>query len=203
MVDPERSDDGSTLRLSALAESVPVAYVRQPHFVIASPPRLWHWLPPCFLSPSSSTEGSTLPRMSPSSFESRRWHGCSSSLYAYFNLLLLSSIVSHVGAQWTASPFNPPALPLAVRSPYLNTWLQQGPNPAPASAFWPGTWTQVVSFLKISFLWQKTRMGRWQQCQRGERWRGNTVSGAASGFDGSYISACSPSSFTLPTCLAR
>lgn len=131
---------------------MPVAYVRQPHFVIASTPRLWHWLPPCFLSPSSSTSGSTLPRMSPSSFESRRWHGhgCSTSLYACFYFLLLSSVVSHVSAQWTASPFNPPALPLAVRSPYLNTWLQQGPNPAPASAFWPGTWTQVVSFFFLS-----------------------------------------------------
>ncbi|KAJ7260577.1 hypothetical protein C8J57DRAFT_1471634 [Mycena rebaudengoi] len=27
---------------------------------------------------------------------------------------------------WTTTPFNPPSIPLAVRSPYLSTWLPQG-----------------------------------------------------------------------------
>ncbi|KAL5536139.1 hypothetical protein ACEPAF_4244 [Sanghuangporus sanghuang] len=43
-------------------------------------------------------------------------------------------------ADWNASPFNPPALPLAVRSPYLNTWLQQGNNPPSLSGTWPRLW---------------------------------------------------------------
>ncbi|KAL5494579.1 hypothetical protein ACEPAI_40 [Sanghuangporus weigelae] len=42
---------------------------------------------------------------------------------------------------WTSSPFNAPALPLAVKSPYLNTWLQQGNRPASLDTSWPNLWT--------------------------------------------------------------
>ncbi|EJC98576.1 uncharacterized protein FOMMEDRAFT_170841 [Fomitiporia mediterranea MF3/22] len=50
------------------------------------------------------------------------------------SLLLLIILALRVQTQsgpsnWTASPFNPPALPLAVRSPYLNVWLAQGNDP--------------------------------------------------------------------------
>ncbi|KAL4258458.1 Glutaminase GtaA [Pleurotus pulmonarius] len=52
-------------------------------------------------------------------------------------ILLLLAVTDVTSAQtspinWTASPFNPPALPLAVRSPYLNVWLPQGNNPPQA-----------------------------------------------------------------------
>lgn len=54
-------------------------------------------------------------------------------------LPLFAILLSHstVRAQ---QAFFPAAIPLAVRSPYLNCWLQSGP--APASAFgstWPTT----------------------------------------------------------------
>ncbi|EJC98593.1 DUF1793-domain-containing protein [Fomitiporia mediterranea MF3/22] len=59
---------------------------------------------------------------------------------------LLSFIISQTLAQngpagWTASPFNAPALPLAVRSPYLSTWLGQGNAPQPLNNLWPNIWT--------------------------------------------------------------
>ncbi|KLO16076.1 DUF1793-domain-containing protein [Schizopora paradoxa] len=62
-------------------------------------------------------------------------------------LLAVSSIV--VGAlaqsdsQWTASPFNPPAIPIAVKSPYLNTWLAQGGDPPAANEAWADFWDEV------------------------------------------------------------
>ena len=43
-------------------------------------------------------------------------------------------------SRWTATPFNPPALPLAVRSPYLNTWLLQGNDPPPLNDAWSRLW---------------------------------------------------------------
>ncbi|KLO08590.1 DUF1793-domain-containing protein [Schizopora paradoxa] len=39
---------------------------------------------------------------------------------------------------WT--PFDPVALPLAVKSPYLNVWLPQGNNAQPISNTWPFHW---------------------------------------------------------------
>ncbi|KLO16074.1 DUF1793-domain-containing protein [Schizopora paradoxa] len=61
--------------------------------------------------------------------------------------LALSSIV--VGAvaqssgQWTTSPFNPPAIPLAVKSPYLNSWLPQGKNASAANEAWATFWNEA------------------------------------------------------------
>ncbi|KAJ7924394.1 hypothetical protein B0H13DRAFT_1192380 [Mycena leptocephala] len=45
---------------------------------------------------------------------------------------------------WTATPFNPPSIPLAVRSPYLNAWLQQGQGVALNDA-WPTFWAGQVN----------------------------------------------------------
>lgn len=62
-------------------------------------------------------------------------------------LLTISSIV--VGAiaqsdgQWTTSPFSPPAIPLAVKSPYLNSWLPQGSNASSANEAWATFWNEV------------------------------------------------------------
>lgn len=60
-------------------------------------------------------------------------------------VLLTILLAAYVRTQWTSMPFNQPSLPLAVRSPYLNTWLAQGHNPSPASTIWPKTWQQSVS----------------------------------------------------------
>lgn len=40
--------------------------------------------------------------------------------------VLLSTLVASIGAVSTFSPARPPALPLAVKSPYLSTWLNAG-----------------------------------------------------------------------------
>ncbi|KAF8493583.1 hypothetical protein JB92DRAFT_3084946 [Gautieria morchelliformis] len=45
-----------------------------------------------------------------------------------------------VGPAWTASPFHPHAVPLAIRSPYLNSWAQGGNGSAPISTQWPTLW---------------------------------------------------------------
>lgn len=55
---------------------------------------------------------------------------------------------------WTASPFNPPAVPLAVRSPYLSAWLPQGQNALSLGSTWPTFWTGKVSPRAICFVYQ-------------------------------------------------
>ena len=43
------------------------------------------------------------------------------------SLLLFLLLASTAIAQsWRSNPFVPPAVPLAVKSPYLQTWLRQG-----------------------------------------------------------------------------
>ena len=44
---------------------------------------------------------------------------------------------------WTVSPFNPSAVPLAVRSPYLSAWLLQGAGNA-LNGDWAKFWTGTV-----------------------------------------------------------
>ena len=65
-----------------------------------------------------------------------------------FLLLFVVKALAQAGpSQWNPSPFNPPALPLAVKSPYLNAWMPQGNNPPELSSFWPQLWTiNNVSF---------------------------------------------------------
>lgn len=53
---------------------------------------------------------------------------------------------------WTATPFNPPSIPLAVRTPYLSAWLPQGSGAA-LNDVWPTFWTGSVlgwaGFVKV------------------------------------------------------
>ncbi|CAL1700859.1 unnamed protein product [Somion occarium] len=55
---------------------------------------------------------------------------------------LFSGIV-HAAVTWTAMPFNPASVPLAVRSPYLSAWLPQGSGTA-LNAAWPTFWTGSI-----------------------------------------------------------
>ncbi|KAJ7658891.1 hypothetical protein B0H17DRAFT_345172 [Mycena rosella] len=51
---------------------------------------------------------------------------------------------------WTATPFNPPSIPLAVRTPYLSTWLPQGQGVALNDA-WPTFWAgQTVAWTGLA-----------------------------------------------------
>ncbi|KAF7299431.1 hypothetical protein MIND_00892900 [Mycena indigotica] len=54
---------------------------------------------------------------------------------------ILSAATLAASVDWKATPFNPSAIPLAVRSPYLNTWLAQGGNGRALSSTWPSFWT--------------------------------------------------------------
>ncbi|KAJ7498791.1 DUF1793-domain-containing protein [Mycena latifolia] len=53
---------------------------------------------------------------------------------------------------WEATPFNPSSIPLAVRNPYLSTWLPQGSGNS-LNGVWPQHWTgQTVGwagFIKV------------------------------------------------------
>ncbi|KAL1676966.1 DUF1793-domain-containing protein [Schizophyllum commune] len=64
---------------------------------------------------------------------------------AVANLLTLANAYN-----WTASPINPPALPLAVRTPYLSVWLPQGTDGAGSRRAlndeWPTFWRLDETF---------------------------------------------------------
>ncbi|KAF7352670.1 DUF1793-domain-containing protein [Mycena venus] len=67
--------------------------------------------------------------------------------------LLLLAISSTVHAlSWTATPFNPSSIPLAVRTPYLSAWLPQGAGAALNDAwatFWTGAIVGWAGFVKV------------------------------------------------------
>ena len=55
----------------------------------------------------------------------------------------LAPSIANAAVTWTAEPLNPPAVPLAVRTPYLSAWLQQGSG-QPLNGAWPSFWTGMV-----------------------------------------------------------
>ena len=60
-----------------------------------------------------------------------------------FGLLAVSCLLSTASAQSYFSPARPPALPLAVKSPYLSTWLPAGKNGGNGGYLageWPTFW---------------------------------------------------------------
>lgn len=94
----------------------------------------------------------------------------------FYHLLFILSIFAKfvVPFSWTATPFNPAAFPLAVRSPYLSAWLPQGsgmhcfayldalavsdqqlPTGAALNDIWPTFWTGQVS--EIVWMMDKQR----------------------------------------------
>ncbi|KAK7061847.1 DUF1793-domain-containing protein [Favolaschia claudopus] len=62
----------------------------------------------------------------------------------------LATLVSAIS--WTATPFNPSSIPLAVRTPYLSAWLPQGQGAALNDAwatFWTGMIVGWAGFAKV------------------------------------------------------
>ncbi|KAL1761028.1 hypothetical protein FB107DRAFT_269372 [Schizophyllum commune] len=67
----------------------------------------------------------------------------------WLGLLLLFARVTHA---WDAKPFNPASVPLAVRSPYVSTWLPQGKGTALNEAwatFYTGGITAWAGFVTV------------------------------------------------------
>ncbi|PAV21986.1 hypothetical protein PNOK_0194300 [Pyrrhoderma noxium] len=65
-------------------------------------------------------------------------------LTTFSAFLLIGLHVNNVSAlNWTAKPFNPPSVPLAVKTPYLSTWLAQGSGNA-LNDDWPRFWTGSI-----------------------------------------------------------
>jgi len=58
--------------------------------------------------------------------------------------LATGALFTNAAVTWTADPLNPPAVPLAVRTPYLSAWLPQGSG-QPLNGVWPTFWTGSVS----------------------------------------------------------
>ncbi|KIY47397.1 DUF1793-domain-containing protein [Fistulina hepatica ATCC 64428] len=81
------------------------------------------------------------------------------ALHSLSNLLpvflLVSSVLftrSALALDWVATPFSPPAVPIAVRSPYLSTWLPQGKGTALNGAwatFWNAKITAWTGFIRV------------------------------------------------------
>lgn len=83
------------------------------------------------------------------SIDSDRQHRALTNMFS-FSTFLWASVVALCGAQSTFDPLRPPALPLAVKSPYLSTWQQagsEGGNGGYLPGQWPTFWSgQVVGW---------------------------------------------------------
>ncbi|GJJ14574.1 hypothetical protein Clacol_008839 [Clathrus columnatus] len=64
-------------------------------------------------------------------------------IFFFVHVLSILSVLAEAAVTWTATPLNPPAVPLAVRSPYLSAWLQQGSGQA-LNDVWPSFWTGMT-----------------------------------------------------------
>ncbi|KAJ6563311.1 DUF1793-domain-containing protein [Mycena vulgaris] len=64
----------------------------------------------------------------------------------------LYALQALAATSWSATPFNPPSTPLAVRTPYLSAWLPQGQG-VPLNGAWPTFWAgQIMAwagFVKV------------------------------------------------------
>lgn len=61
-------------------------------------------------------------------------------LPAFLFLLLLGVDAQNGPSDWTATPFSPPSVPIAVRNPYLNGWMSQGNSPGAVTQTWTRTY---------------------------------------------------------------
>ncbi|KAJ6628763.1 hypothetical protein B0H10DRAFT_2209222 [Mycena sp. CBHHK59/15] len=72
--------------------------------------------------------------------------------FGFASALILPFAAVVEAISWTATPFNPASIPLAVRTPYLSTWLPQGTGAALNdvwSTFWTGQITGWAGFVKV------------------------------------------------------
>lgn len=61
--------------------------------------------------------------------------------------LLLTTLAATAMAATTFIPARPPAVPLAVRSPYLNVWLQASDDPDNNGPTLPGSWPRFWTYV--------------------------------------------------------
>ncbi|KAF9782924.1 hypothetical protein BJ322DRAFT_182136 [Thelephora terrestris] len=80
-------------------------------------------------------------------------------------LLFLASFA--LAANWTATPFVPPAIPLAVKSPYLQTWMLQGTAEGSLNSGWEsfrdGTIIAWLGILRVDgqpYVWMGDPQGK-------------------------------------------
>ncbi|KAK0357268.1 hypothetical protein LTR02_000092 [Friedmanniomyces endolithicus] len=81
----------------------------------------------------------------------------------HYTLPCLAALAGVCSAQSSFSPLRPPALPLAVRSPYMNTWQQAGSDGGNGGylagewpSFWMGQltgWTGFVRVDNVTYNW--------------------------------------------------
>ncbi|TBU63560.1 hypothetical protein BD310DRAFT_945106 [Dichomitus squalens] len=61
-------------------------------------------------------------------------------LFLFLATICVNMFFEAGAVSWTSTPFSPPSVPLAVRSPYLSVWLPQGAGSA-LNDQWPQSWT--------------------------------------------------------------
>ncbi|TBU41200.1 hypothetical protein BD309DRAFT_1020887 [Dichomitus squalens] len=61
-------------------------------------------------------------------------------LFLFLATICVNMFFEAGAVSWTSTPFSPPSVPLAVRSPYLSVWLPQGAGSA-LNDQWPQFWT--------------------------------------------------------------
>lgn len=111
--------DGS---YASLIHSVLIVTVEMLNDEMEEPPLCKTWSAPIFVRFSFYTSSSTMIRLDSYSHLL--------SLFFSFSVLLLTSLAIQVHAQneqvWSVTPFTPPSIPLAVKSPCNNVWAPQG-----------------------------------------------------------------------------
>ena len=73
-------------------------------------------------------------------------------LVKFLSVTSLFMLPAQQAFAWDATPYNPPAVPLAVRTPYLSAWLPQGAGAALNDrwpTFWTGSTLGWAGFLKV------------------------------------------------------
>lgn len=73
------------------------------------------------------------------------------NLLSLLQLLLVAPLA--LAQNWTANPFIPPAAPLAVKTPYLQTWLQETPANSSLTSWWQSYRDGSVGHLPVLIPW--------------------------------------------------
>lgn len=60
-------------------------------------------------------------------------------------LQLVVTVIAQPPTDWITSPFNPPSLPLAVKSPYLNAWAPLAGDSAALNHAWPRSYDPLIN----------------------------------------------------------